>query len=36
MKMENQIKSPTGAKIYEIKTELGQSVKAGQVLVTFV
>jgi biotin carboxyl carrier protein len=35
MKMENQIKSPRSGKIREIKVSNYQSVKAGDILITF-
>lgn len=35
MKMENQIKSPRRGKIKEIKASKNQSVKGGDILVTF-
>lgn len=35
MKMENQIESPVNAKISEIKVNKGQSVMAGEVMITF-
>jgi biotin carboxyl carrier protein len=35
MKMENQIKSPLKGRIREIRVDKGQSVKTGDVLVTF-
>ena len=35
MKMENQIKSPRSGKIREIKVVKNQSVKAGEILVTY-
>jgi len=35
MKMENQIKSPRSGKIREIKVANYQSVKAGDILITF-
>jgi biotin carboxyl carrier protein len=35
MKMENQIKSPVRAKISELKVGKGQTVKTGEVLLTF-
>ncbi|MGC2685151.1 MAG: acetyl-CoA carboxylase biotin carboxyl carrier protein subunit [Candidatus Nitrosopolaris sp.] len=35
MKMENQIKSPRNGKIKEIKVSKNQSVKGGDILVTF-
>ena len=35
MKMENQIESPVNAKISEIKVIKGQSVMAGEVMITF-
>jgi len=35
MKMENQIKSPRNGKIKEIKASKNQSVKGGDILVTF-
>lgn len=35
MKMENQIKSPLKGRIREIRVDKGQSVKTGEVLVTF-
>lgn len=35
MKMENQIESPVNAEISEIKVNKGQSVMAGEVMITF-
>ena len=33
--MENQIESPVNAEISEVKVNKGQSVKGGEVMITF-
>ena len=36
MKMQNQINSPTTAKVSDLRVQIGQTVKTGDVLATLV